>query len=526
MKRRTFLAAGAAAAAMPLARPAIAAPASKLVFVPQGNLVSLDPVWTTAAVTRAAGLMVYETLYGRDQTLRAHPQMVAGHVVEDDGKRWTMTLRDGLMWHDGTPVLARDCVASIRRWLARDAVGSTLITRIDALEAKDDKTIVWRLNKPFASLPNALAKTQPSPVMMPERLAKTDPHKQVSEVIGSGPFRWLKDEYVSGSQAVFAKNEKYLPRDEPADYAAGGYRVMVDRVVWKVIPDASTAANALVTGEVDWVEMPLPDLLPLLRKAQGVSVDRLDPYGIYPVLRPNFLNAPTSEQAIRKVMLAAIDQKEVMTALMGDDTAAYHTDVGIFIPGSESANSGGMASITKRHTTAELQAMLKAAGYKGERVALMHPTDQVFYDPMTNVVAAQLKAVGFNIDDQTTDWGTIVQRRISRKPLDQGGWSLFVTGFPAVDQGNPILTDAVRGNGDKAWYGWPTNPKLETLRDAWIDSTDEAEKKKLAEQIQTEALDFVTLIPLGQYMQSTAWRSNLKGLLKGPVPVFWNISRS
>lgn len=526
MKRRSFLAAGTAAVAMPLARPAIAASASKLVFVPQGNLVSMDPVWTTAAVTRAAGLMVYETLYGRDQHLRAHPQMLAGHVVEDGGKRWIMTLRDGLAWHDGTPVLARDCVASIKRWLVRDPVGSTLTARTDVLEAKDDKTIIWRLKKPFSSLPDALAKTQPSPVMMPERLAQTDPYKQVTEVIGSGPFRWVKDEYVSGNQAVFAKNDKYVPRDEPADYAAGGYRVMLDRVVWKVIPDAATSANALVTGEVDWVEMPLPDLLPMLRKASGVSVGRLDPYGIYPVLRPNFLNPPTSEQAIRQVMLAAIDQKEEMTALMGDDTDAYRTDVGIFIPGSESANDAGMERITKRRTIAELQAMLKATGYKGERVAFMHPTDQVFYDPMTQVAAAQLKAVGFNIDDQATDWGTIVQRRISKKPLDQGGWSLFITGFPAVDQGNPILSTAVRGNGDKAWYGWPTNAKLESLRDAWIDSTDDAEKKKLAEQIQTEALDFVTVVPLGQYMQSTAWRSDLKGLLKGPVPVFWNISRS
>ena len=362
--------------------------------------------------------------------------------------------------------------------------------------------------------------------MMPERLAKTDPFKQVTEVVGSGPFRWVADEYVSGNQAIFAKNEKYVPRSEAADYAAGGYRVMVDRVQWKIIPDAATAANALVAGEVDWVEMPLPDLLGMLRKAPGVSVGQLDPFGIYPGLRPNFLNAPTTEKAVRQVMLAAIDQKEVMTALMGDDTEAYRTNVGIFIPGSECANDAGMAPITKRHTTAELKAMLAASGYKGERIALMHPTDQVFYDPMTQVVASQLKAIGMNIDDQATDWGTIVQRRNSKKPLDQGGWSIFVTGFPAVDQGDPILAINLRGNGDKGWVGWPTDAKLESLRDAWIDSGDEAEKMKLAEQIQTEALDFVSVIPLGQYMQSTAWRSDLKGLLKGPVPVFWNISKS
>lgn len=250
MKRRTFLAAGAAA----LARPAISAPTSTIIHVPQGNLVTLDPVFTTAQVTRNAAAMVFETLYGRDEKLEPKPQMVDGHQIEDNGLRWTMRLRDGLLFHDGTPVLARDCVASLQRWMKRDAIGQTIAERLDLLEAKDDKTLVWRLKKPFAALLSGLAKTQNTPSIMPERIALTDPFKQIPEVVGSGPFRYVPDEYVSGHRAVFAKFDKYTPRPEPASFAAGGYRVLVDRVEWQIIPDAATAANALVTGSVDWLD--------------------------------------------------------------------------------------------------------------------------------------------------------------------------------------------------------------------------------------------------------------------------------
>ena len=239
MQRRDLvLGAAMAALARPsLAQPAVGGKAKTLIHVPQANLTSLDPVWTTAVVTRNCAAMVFETLYGRDEKLDPKPQMVEGHKVEDNGLRWTMRLRDGLLFHDGAPVLARDCVASLLRWMKRDSIGQTIADRMDALEAPDDKTLVFRLHKPFASLPYALAKTQPTPVIMPERLAKTDPFKQVPEIVGSGPFRFVANEYVAGNLAVFAKFDRYNPRPEPASFAAGGYRVMVDRVEWRIIPD-------------------------------------------------------------------------------------------------------------------------------------------------------------------------------------------------------------------------------------------------------------------------------------------------
>ena len=525
MNRRKFLQTAAVVGAG-LARPAIAQGVKPLVFVPQANLTSLDPVWTTATVTRNYAMMLFETLYGMDARLNPKPQMAEGHTVGDDGKRWTIKLRDGLTFHDGTKVLAVDCAASLQRWMKRDAVGQIVAGRLDGLETPDDRTLVFRLNKPFAALLYALAKTQPSPpVMMPARIAATDPFKQFSEVVGSGPFRFEAGDYVSGSRAVFTKFAAYSPRQEAPDFTAGARRALIERVEWRIIPDASTAANALTVGEVDWIEMPLPDLLPLLRKSKDVVVDRLDPYGLYPVARFNSTQGPTANRGVRQAILAAVNPVEVMQAVMGDDATAYNAPIGVFLPGTDSANTAGMDRLGGGKPVAEIKAMLQSAGYAGEKLVLLHPTDQPFYDAMSQVLAATLQKIGVNVDDQSMDWGTVVQRRASKEPLDKGGWSIFCASFPAVDYLDPLAAPAARGNGAKAWFGWPDDPKLEELHDTWMDSTDPAERKKLAAALQDEVFTEVPYVPLGQYFQSAAWRRNVTGHLKGPVPVFWNVAK-
>jgi len=529
MHRRAFMVGAATALASlnrAVAQPALGGKSRTLIHVPQANLTSLDPVWTSALVTRNFANMVYETLYGRDEQLNPRPLMLEGDQVEDGGKRWTMRLREGLVFHDGSPVLARDCVASLRRFLKRDGIGETIEERLDALEAVDDRTLVWRLKKPFPQLPSALSKTQITPVIMPQRLAETDPFKQISEVVGSGPFRFVPDEYVQGSRAVFAKFDRYQPRNEPASFCAGGHHVRVDRVEWRIMPDPSTAANALIKGEVDWVDQPLADLLPLLRKSSGVTVGLVDLYGTWAVLRPNFLHAPTSNAGVRRAMAASIDQTEVMTAVMGGDASLYRAPTGYFIPGSPAASDAGMDAVRKRPSIDAIKAMLREAGYAGERVVLMHPTDQTFYDAMSSVVADSLRKIGMNLDEQSMDWGTVVQRRTKDAPLDQGGWSLFVTGAPAHEFRDPVFANMARTAGRRAWFGWPDNSRLEALREQWMESSDPAEQKRLAEDIQKEDFAFVPYVPLGQYFPPSAWRSNLSGVLKGSTPVFWNVEKS
>jgi peptide/nickel transport system substrate-binding protein len=526
VKRREFIAAAAATAAMPLARPSIGAMTKTLIFVPQANLTSLDPVWTTATVTRNFSLMVYETLYGRDQAFKPQPLMVEGHTIDADGKRWTMKLREGLLFHDGTPVLARDCVASLQRWLKRDAVSATINARVDAIEAPDDRTLVWRLKKPFPLLAHFLSKVQPQPVIVPARLAATDPFKQLTEIVGCGPFRFLPDEFVSGSHAAFARFDKYVPRQEPASYTAGGHNVLLDRVEWRVIPDPATGANALAAGEVDWLELPSPDLVPMLKRASGVTTGLLDIYGTVAILRPNSFIAPTSNVGVRRAMMAAVDPREAMIAAMGEDESGWRAPMGYFLPGSPAANDAGMEFRRKRWSTDEVKAMLDKAGYGGERIILLHPTDQLIYNAFITVVADAFRKVGLNIDEQMVDWGTVVQRRTSKETTEKGGWSIFPAGAPGPEYVDPMLANTLRSNGAKAWFGWPDDPKLEAAYEAWIDSPDDAERRRHEAEFQAAAFNYVPTIPLGQYLPQAAWRSNISGLLKGSAPVFWGADKA
>ena len=458
MQRRTLLA-GAAAAT--LARPAIGGTAKTLVFVPQVNLTSLDPVWTTATPTRNFALMVYEQLYGRDQSFQPRPWMVEGHVIEDDGKRWLMTLREGLLWHDGTRVLARDCVASLQRWMKRDSSASIIMDRVEAFEAADDRTLVWRLRRPFPLLAHFLSKVQPQPVMMPERIAASvDPFKQVTEIVGCGPLKFVPGEYVSGIRAVFDRFDGYVPRQEPPSYTAGGHKVNVDRVEWRVIPDSATAAAALTAGEVDWVELPQPDLIPMLAKARGVTTGLLDLYGTVSILRPNHLTAPTDNAALRRAMLAAIDQRETMTAAMGEDPETWKAPMGFVVPGMPSATEAGMDKVRQRKTRDELRRMVEQSGYAGEKLAFLHPTDQLIYNAVATVAVDAFRKIGINVEDQMVDWGTVVQRRPSKEPVAKGGWSMFPAGAPAPEFVDPMLSNPMRSNGAKAWFGWPDDPKV------------------------------------------------------------------
>jgi peptide/nickel transport system substrate-binding protein len=523
MKRRTLLATAGAAA---LARPAIAAGTKTLVFVPQTNLTSLDPVWTTATVTRNFALMVYENLYGRDESYVPKPQMVEGHVVDNDGLRWTMKLRDGLLWHDGTKVLARDCLASLQRWLKRDATSVVMNARVAEITAPDDNTLVWRLKKPFPLLPHFLSKVQPQPIMMPERLAATDPYQQVTEIVGCGPFRFVKDEYVSGAKAVFAKFDQYKPRQEPASYTAGGHVVHVDRVEWRVIPDAATAANALTAGEVDWVELPQPDLIPMLKKANGVKTGLLDIYGTVAILRPNTLHGPTNNPGVRRAMLAALDQKEAMTAAMGDEPGTWKAPMGYIAPGSPWASEVGMENVRVRKSVDQIKRMLDEAKYDGERLALMHPTDQLIYNQVATVAADAFRKIGIKVDDQLVDWGTVVQRRPSKEPPSKGGWNMFPAGAPGPEFADPLLSNTTRSNGAKAWFGWPDDPRIEAAYESWIDATSDAERHKLVDDYQRAAFDSVPIIPCGQYLPHAGWRANVTGLLKGSAPVFWGVDKA
>ena len=527
MQRRSFLATAAAATGM-LAAPAIgrAAESRVLRFVPQSDVTILDPIWTTAYVTRNHGFMIFDTLYGIDNSYAAQPQMVEGHTVSADGKLWNLTLRDGLKWHDGETVLARDCVASIKRWGARDPFGQTLMAYTDALSAPDDKTIRFRLKKPFPLLADALGKPGSNfCAMMPERLAKTDPFKPITEMVGSGPFKWNAKERVVGSRAVYDRNAAYLPRQGgTAQWTSGPKVAYFDRVEWHVIPDESTKANALTSGEVDWWENPTNDMLPLLRASSDVAVRVTDSTGLMACMRLNQLWPPFDNPKIRRALLKAVDQREYMIAVAGTDPKMWHVPDGIFCPGTPMASTAGLEVFEGKRDYAAVKQEILAAGYKGEKVVVLAPTDFPTLKAEADVCADMMKKVGFNVDYQAMDWGTVIQRRAQERSPDKGGWSVFSTFWSGLDQFNPVGHVFLRGNGKQGMMGWPSAPKIEALRQQWIDAPDLAAQKKLAVELQTQALHDVPYVPLGQYVAATAYRKDIADILNGFV-IFWNVRK-
>jgi peptide/nickel transport system substrate-binding protein len=524
MKRRTLLGAGVAAAALP--RFAIAQPAATRVlrFVPQANLTLLDPIITTAAVTANHAYMVFDTLFATNTALEAKPQMAEGYTVSDDGRTYLIKLRNGLKWHDGQPVLARDCAASLARWASRDTFGQTVAKVVDSWGTADDGTIKITLKQPFPLLIDALAKPDAQiAFMMPERLGKSDPFKSVTEIIGSGPFRFLKDEFVAGSSVAYAKNTDYVPRQEAPDWTAGGKVVRFDRVEWKIIPDSSTAASALQSGEVDWYEQVQADLVPLLRRNPDIALAPSNPQGYIGGLRFNHLHPPFNDVRMRRAILTAVNQDDYMRAVTGNDPSLYQicrsqfpcgTTYGSQVSGS--AQSGDLAAA---------KAMIKEA-YSGAKAVVINPTDFATIAPLGDITYDMLQKLGINAEMVAADWGTVVQRRASKEPVDKGGWSVFHTWFAGGFILNPVVSAPFRGQGANGWFGWYDNPRIEALTDEWLQAKDPDVRKKIADAIQVENFTQVPTVTLGQFQIPTAYRKSVQGKVPCSSPLFWNLQRA
>jgi peptide/nickel transport system substrate-binding protein len=530
--RRGFLrsvAAGGTIAALGGRAPALAQSAASRVlkFVPQANLTILDPIWTTAAVTAAHGYYVYDTLFGVDEHLSPKPQMAEGFERSSDNKTYTIKLREGLKFHDNEPVRAADCVASIKRWGARDPFGQSVIRLSDEIRAVDDRTIELKFKQPFLLLIDALAKPQANVCfVMPERIANTDPNTQISEHIGSGPYRFVRNEYVSGNKAVYSKFDGYAPRQEQPSWTSGGKVAHFERIEWLIIPDASTASAALQSGEIDWWEMPLNDLIPVLQRNRNIAIEVLDTTGYIGMMRFNHLHPPFDKVGVRRAILGAVNQEDYLRAIMGDDQTAWRTCFSVWPCGSPFANETGADALKGAHDIEAAKRALREGGYNGEKVVILNPTDFPTIAPMGQVTNALLRQLGMNVELVETDWGTVVQRRASREPVERGGWSIFHTWWGGASIFNPAVNATMRGNGAGAWFGWPTDPQSEELHAAWLVAPTPEEQMRIATEIQRHAFETAPMVPLGQFFIRTGYRRSLTGVLKGPSPYPWNVRRA
>ncbi|MBN8955926.1 MAG: ABC transporter substrate-binding protein [Rhizobiales bacterium] len=524
LNRRAFV--GGAIAAPFLARSGFAqGSASVLRVIPHADLKNIDPIWTTAYISRNHGYMVYDTLFAMDANLKPQPQMVDKWEESSDKKTWTFVLRDGLSFHDGKPVTADDCAASLIRWSKRDPMGQQLFSIVESCKGRDAKTLEIKISRPYGLMLDSIGKISSNvPFIMPKALAETDAFKQVESAVGSGPFIFKKEEWVPGSKVVYVKNKDYVPRKEPASAAAGGKIAKVDRVEWLYIPDSTTCMNALMSGEIDYYEQVPGDLAPVLAKAPGVKIEVLDPIGAQGMMRFNSMVAPTDNEMVRRAIVRATNQRDMLAAAVGNPDY-YKFCESLFPCGTPMESKAGL-DLIRPPSKDEAKKMLKEAGYKGDKLVILQPTDIPISSAFAQVAAKTLRDIGMNVDLQAMDWSSVTSRRAKKDPVDKGGWNMFPTWWIGGDLLNPLTNAAMIANPDKAWPGWPNDKKMEELRQAFANAATLDEQKAAAAAVQQRSIETAQYINLGTYFVPVGYRDNVKGMIPSPVQFFWNMEKT
>jgi peptide/nickel transport system substrate-binding protein len=524
LSRRTMMALASAAPALLSTRAARSA--SKVLKVVLGSdLRSIDPVFNTATYAAYHGYLVYDQLFALDSHGNPQPQMVERYDISADRKSYTFRLRSGLAFHDGSPVRAADAVASILRWKDRDVVGKAMFSAGAKLEVGDDLTFGLTLTQPFGLVLDALAKpTANALFVMPEALAKTPATVQISSAVGSGPFIFVKEEWRPGDKAVYVRNPNYVPRTGKPDGLAGGKVVKVDRVEWLSMPDPNTAISALTAGEIDYLQNPAMDTYPVLKADKNVRLVTVDPGGSMLWIRPNHLQPPFDNAKARQALLHCIDQTAIMQAI-GAPSENYRPFCGsFFMCGTPLETSAGSAGLEKPDLE-KARALLEESGYDGRPVLFMQPSDLSANFNATVVIADSMRKAGFKVQIDTLDWGTVSQRRNSKKPVSEGGWNLFTTAATALDASTPLTNPYLATPCPNDIAGFPCDEELQKRRQSWWESSDVQERARLADRIQERAYEVVPYINGGQWKQLTAIRSNVSGVGETIVPAFWDVSK-
>lgn len=503
-----------------LAAPCVAQGTLRIVM--HSDLKILDPIWASAQISRTHGYLVYDTLFGLDGELKPQPQMVEAWTVDTDGLVYTFVLRDGLAWHDGAPVTAEDCVASLKRWGSRDVMGIKLLAYVKALTAPDARTIRMELSKPYGLVLESLAKPAGIvPFMMPKRVAETPATQQIKDPVGSGPFVFKADEWRAGEKIVYVRNPSYVARREPPANFAGGKVAKVGRVEWITIADPQTAVNALENGEVDALETVAHDLLPLVEKRRGITVER-GSYANQYALRPNWLHPPFNDQRMRRALGYAIDQKAYLEATVGDPKF-WRLCKTYYGCGTPLASDSGTTGLLEGDAD-KARALLKEAGYDGRPIVLLQVSDIASLANLAPVAKAQLERVGFKVDMRPADWQTHLARVLRKEPPEDRGWNVTLSSTGVLDVVNPVTSLFLNSACDKATAGWPCDAEVEKLRDAFALEPDAARRKAIAEQIQERAMELGTHYPLGEWYGASAVSNRTRGWIRPPsTTAFWNV---
>lgn len=521
--RRHVVAALAAVGVLMGAGQAQSQDRNTLKVVPETLTRILDPHFTTSFTTRDFGYLVYDTLFAVDERFEPKPQMVDTWTVSPDRLIYTFTLRPGLKWHDGAPVTAEDCIASLKRWGQRDGMGALLMKNVAALTATGPSSLRLELKEPYSLVLESLGKAGTIvPFMMPKRLADTPATEQVKEIIGSGPYKFVASEFQPGNKIVLVRNDAYVPRSEPPSWASGAKIAKMARIELLSFPDMQTQVSALMNGEVDYLERIPADLLPLIENDAGTRAIILNSLGFQGIMRMNHLVPPFDNVKARQAVARAIDQEIYMKAAVGNP-ALYKVCPAMFVCGTALASDAG----APKRDLAEAKRLLKESGVDlGRPVVMLHVTDAPAVAASGFVTQQVLRELGFTVDMQPMDFQTFATRRLNIKSTAEGGWNIAHTTNTSIDQASPISSPPMNAAGYPAgWWGWAKDADIEAMRAEFARTTDAAARKALADKIQIRAYEQVTYLPLGQFVGATAIRKSLKGVIPAPAMLLYNIEK-
>jgi peptide/nickel transport system substrate-binding protein len=516
---RTFAAATVLSAAMTLTAHA----ESVLRIRDVGDIQQMDPLLSTNYPMRDMAYLIWDTLFAMDDHFQVQPQMVDTYTISPDKKTYDFTLRKGLIFHDGVPVTSADVIASINRWMGKDSLGQEISKRLDKLEATGDTSFRIVLKEPFGQLLNGLGRMTAYPLfIMPERIAKTPIGEKLPALIGSGPFKFA--EWQPGVKFVVEKFEGYIPRNEPPSNLAGGKIAKVDRIERITIPDDTSAVNALLAGEIDYVTEAPYDQLPLVESDPNLADAAKPQLGKSLQIVLNHTQPPFDNIKIRQAVQLALNQQDFMTTLLGDHKDLYQLCPAIFMCGGPYETD--INSDRYMHPSPEkAEALLKEAGYDGTPITFLHPTDQQFQRDMGTVLVQALRKVGFTVNDQQMDLASMFSRRNNKGAPSEGGWNMFLTAFGGDAMMDPLTNPYVTGACDKAFVGWPCDTELQARWKAFLLADTPEARKAAAVKIQERSNEIVTFIPMGQYYGKSAWNKSLSGMIKSPLQIYWNIEK-
>ncbi len=524
-RRQTLAAAAAVIAAPHLGRAQ--AQQRPFRFVVNVGLQNLDPIAGPSFVTRNFGYLVFDTLVALDGQGRYRPQMLEGWEVSADKLSWSFKLRDGLAFHDGTRVTPEDVIASLKRWGARDTIGRRLMAATAELVADGPQGFKLTLSRPFGGVLEALGKPSVhAPMIMPARIASvTPPTQQVQEIVGSGPFIFQRSEWVPGDRASFRRNEKYVPRNEPADGLAGGKIPKFDRVEMLSMPEVAVRYAALTRGEVDYLEYAPVDLIPRMQRDRNLTFAKAGGRAelIYAV-SINHFQAPMDNVLIRRAIQQCLDRNDVLGGAGFGNELGRPDCTSMLMCGAPFESTAG-SDIIGNPSIAKAKALLAEAGYKNEKIVLLHPLDSPLLNPFGSVLIERMKQAGFNVDVQGLEWSAIAQRWFQRNPLDQGGWSVIPVVYTGFDMSDPLSNLGIGYNctGSQPW-GY-CDQRITPVLDRFEAESDPDKRKALAAELQKLATEDATFPIAGQFRSPAVWRSELKGVIDFGFPVIWNIER-